>query len=75
MSTSTATHTGTIKFFNEVNKYGFITPEGGGKEIFFHISGCNDKDLDRNCKDCEVEFDVFDGKKGPEAKNIEIIGE
>lgn len=59
--------TGSVKFYNEVKHYGFITPATGGKDVFFHKSGMADivKTGDR------VEYETKDGgEKGPVAVNI-----
>lgn len=58
--------TGIVKFFKEENGYGFITPKQGGKDVFVHVS----KVTEPITKDDEVEFDVEEGKKGPEAVNV-----
>ena len=62
--------TGTVKFFNVSKGFGFIKQETG-KELFFHISetkGIEPKDGDR------VEFEVGQGRKGPCAIKIKILG-
>jgi cold shock protein len=61
---------GTVKFFNEAKGFGFITPEGGGKDVFVHANdtgGTKLKDGDK------VEFDVVAGKKGPQASGVKVI--
>jgi cold shock protein len=62
--------TGTVKFFNESKGFGFITDDATKKEIFVHISALNGLRLRENDK---VSFDVEDGKKGPNATNVQKI--
>lgn len=62
--------TGTVKFFNNQKGFGFITPDDGGKEVFVHISGLTD-DVKENDK---VSYEVVDGKRGPSANNVTVIG-
>jgi len=62
--------TGTIKFFNEEKGYGFITQDGSGSDLFVHVSGL----LDEIQKDDKVEYEVEDGRKGPTAVNVKVIG-
>jgi CspA family cold shock protein len=59
---------GTVKFFNETKGFGFITPADGGSEIFVHSSGLIDNIRENNV----VNFDVEEGRKGPNAVNVKI---
>lgn len=59
---------GKVKFYDTNKAYGFIIPDGGGKEIFFHKSGLNINAPMENDRVC---FEERDGKKGLEAFNIE----
>jgi CspA family cold shock protein len=64
---------GTVKWFNSEKGFGFITPDGGGADVFAHysaISANGYRSLDENQR---VEFDVTQGPKGPQAANIRVI--
>jgi CspA family cold shock protein len=65
--------TGTVKFFNNEKGFGFITPSTGEKDVFVHFSnivGDGFKSLDEGQ---QVEYDVAEGRKGPEAQNVRAI--
>ena len=62
--------TGIVKWFNESKGFGFITPDGGGADLFVHhsaIQGQGFRTLDENQR---VSFDVTQGQKGPQAVNV-----
>jgi len=64
---------GTVKWFNGEKGFGFITPEGGGKDVFVHfsnISGSGFRSLDEGAA---VEFDTREGRKGLEAFDVKVV--
>ena len=61
--------TGTIKFFNEAKGFGFITPDGGGEDIFVHATGLKQPVRDAD----KVEFEVQQGKKGLNAVSVRLV--
>ncbi|APH73097.1 cold-shock protein [Aquibium oceanicum] len=66
--------TGTVKFFNHAKGFGFITPDGGGSDIFVHISAVQASGLPGIEDGQKVSFDTEPDMrgKGPKAVNITI---
>ena len=61
---------GTVKWFNEAQGFGFITPDGGGKDLFAHFSAIQDSGFKTLKENQRVTFDVTTGPKGDQATNI-----
>lgn len=61
--------TGTVKFFNETKGFGFITQDEG-PDVFVHFSAINSSGFKTLAEGQKVEFQVAEGKKGPEAQNV-----
>jgi CspA family cold shock protein len=61
---------GTVKWFNESKGFGFITPDGGGKDLFAHFSEIQGNGFKTLKENQRVTFDVAMGPKGEQAKNI-----
>ena len=64
---------GTVKWFNAEKGFGFITPDGGGADVFAHysaIASSGYRSLDENQR---VEFDIAQGPKGQQAENVKVV--
>jgi len=65
--------TGTVKWFNDSKGYGFITPDGGGKDLFAHFSAIQVSGFKTLKENQKVSFEVTNGPKGDQAVNIKPI--
>ena len=62
--------TGTVKWFNEQKGFGFITPDGGGKDLFVHHSNIDATGFRTLQDGQEVEFEEQDSPRGPVAIKV-----
>ena len=60
---------GTVKWFNEKKGYGFITPDGGGKDTFVHISAVQASGLDMK-EGSKIEYDAVEKDGKTSAENL-----
>jgi|UniRef100_A0A7C5AMQ2 CspA family cold shock protein len=65
-------YTGRVKWFNESKGYGFIQREEG-PDVFVHYSNIVGKGFRTLKENDEVEFEVNEGPKGPQAVKVEKI--
>ena len=64
--------TGTVKWFNADRGYGFIAPNGGGTDVFVHISILERSGIEGLGEGQTVVVDVVEGRKGPEATRVRL---
>ena len=60
---------GTVKWFNSEKGYGFITAESG-EDVFVHFSAIEQDGFKTLDEGQEVEFEVVEGARGPQAANV-----
>lgn len=64
---------GTVKWFNDAKGFGFITPDGGGEDLFAHFSAIQSSGFKSLAEGQRVSFDVTNGPKGKQASNIQVV--
>lgn len=62
---------GTVKFFNTSKGFGFIAPEGGGKDVFVHATAVEMAGMLSLAEGQRVSFDVQPDAKGSKAVNLQ----
>ncbi len=63
---------GTVSWYDEDKAFGFITPDGGGEDLFVHIRALAEG-LTWLTEGDRVIFDVAAGDKGPQARNVALV--
>ena len=61
---------GTVKWFNAEKGFGFITPDGGGADVFVHHSAIQSRGFRTLEENQRVSFEIVQGAKGPQAANV-----
>jgi cold shock protein len=62
-----------VKWFNGEKGYGFIAAEDGGPDVFVHFSTITSGGYRRLEEGQQVEFDITQCQKGPQAENVRVI--
>ncbi len=64
--------TGRVKWFNDSKGFGFIEQDSG-PDVFVHFSAIQSEGFKSLAEGQTVEFEVQDGKKGPQAANVTVV--
>jgi CspA family cold shock protein len=64
---------GTVKWFNAMKGYGFIKPDGGGTDVFVHISAVEKAGYTNLVEGANVSYEPFTGRSGKvSAENLRV---
>ena len=64
--------TGTVKWFNDAKGFGFIGREGG-PDVFVHFTAIESNGFKSLAEGDQVEFEIVQGQKGPQAANVRKV--
>ena len=64
---------GTVKWFNDAKGFGFISPDGGGEDLFAHFSAIQSSGFKSLKEGQKVSYDETQGPKGKQASNIKPL--
>ena len=64
---------GTVKWFNATKGFGFILPDGGGKDVFVHITAVQKAGTQGLKENQKVSFDVAEERGKPAAINLKVL--
>lgn len=65
--------TGTVKRFNKIKGYGFITPDSGDSEVFVHFSEVQSEGYKELKEGQRIRYTLAQGDKGEFAKQVTVI--
>jgi CspA family cold shock protein len=68
-----AVASGTVKWFNGQKGYGFIAPDGGGKDVFVHISAVEKAGLSSLNEGAKVSYEETENRGKSSAENLKVI--
>ncbi|MFC7333624.1 cold-shock protein [Rhodocista pekingensis] len=69
----TETIEGTVKFFSSDKGFGFVTPDGGGKDVFVHVTALERSGVRTLMPEQRVRIQTSMGQKGPQANRVEVL--
>ena len=69
---SAAVATGTVKWFNATKGFGFIQPDGGGKDVFVHISAVEKAGFSGLAEGAKVSYEIVANRGKESAENLKI---
>ena len=64
---------GTVKWFNNKKGFGFIVPDGGGSDVFVHISAVEKAGLQSLFEGQKVEFELQENRGKQAAANLRVV--
>ena len=63
---------GTVKWFNPTKGYGFIQPQGGGKDVFVHVSAVERAELSTLNEGQHIEYEIEENRGKTSAVNLKV---